>query len=115
MRVTVTISEPWELGEAMQWCSLPGELQRVVDDGPGGRVLIKLDDPIKYRGLEWHYVVGAPRHAGDRVASLQAGQKVLSALTGITGQQAMSDSPFDTSNWRGGLAFVGDIEPVRGP
>jgi hypothetical protein len=115
MRVSVTISEPWELGEAVQWRSLAGELQRLIDDAQGGRVLIKLDHSIRYRGSEWHYVVGTPRHSGDRLAALQAGQKVLSALTGITVQQAVSDNPFDTSGWRGGLALVGDIEPIRAP
>jgi hypothetical protein len=115
MRITVTISEPWELDEAMQWRSFPGEMQRLIDAAHGGRVLIKLDDPLQYRGSKWHYVVGTARHTGDSVASLQAGQKVLSALTGITEQQAMSDNPFDMGHWRGGLAFVGDIEPILAP
>ena len=109
MRISVTISEPWELGEAIHWRALGGELTRAVEDEHGGRVLIKLDSPIKYRGLEWQYIVGAPRHRGDRVAALQTGELVMTALTAITAQQAMSDNPFDTTSWRGGLAFVGDL------
>jgi hypothetical protein len=115
MRVTITISDPWEVGEAVHWRSLAGLVSQMVDDGRGGRMLIKLDDPIKYRGSAWHYLIGAPRHAGDRVVSLQTAGRLRSALTGITEQQAISDDPFDTSNWRGGLAFIGDIEPIAAP
>jgi hypothetical protein len=112
LRVIITISEPWDLGESIQWHPITGELLQFIDDGQGGRMLIKLDRPIKYRKSEWQYVVGAPRHCGDRVESLWAGTGILSALTGITGERAMSDNPLDTSDLRGGFAFIGDVEPA---
>jgi len=111
MRISVSISDPWELGEALKWQPLQGELLQMVNDEHGGRALIKLDNAINYRGSSWRYVVATSRHQGRPIAEIQNG-KVASAFTGISEQQAESSSPLDTSNWRGGLAFVGDIEPA---
>jgi hypothetical protein len=86
-----------------------------MDDEHGGRVLIELDSPINYRGVEWSYLVGVPRHRGDSVSKLQTGESVVSALTGITSRQAISDNPCDTRSWRGGLAFVGDLRQSSTP
>jgi len=112
MRISIAVSEPWELGEALKWQPLPGELLQVVNDEHGGRALIKLDSPINYRGSVWRFVVAAPRHQGNEIAALHSAKKVVGAFTGISDQQAESSSPLDTSNWRGGLAFIGDVEPV---
>jgi hypothetical protein len=46
------------------------------------------------------------------MAGLYSGKKVLGAFTGISEQQAESSNPLDTTNWRGGLAFSGDVEPA---
>jgi hypothetical protein len=111
MRISISITDPWELGEVLKWQPLRGELLQIVNDEHGGRALIKLDDAINYRGSNWHYVVAAPRHQGNEIARLQTGKKVSGAFTGMSDQQAESRSPLDTSNWRGGLAFTGDVEP----
>lgn len=113
MRISISISDPWELGEAQKWQPLRGELLQTVSDEHGGRALIKLDETINYRDSNWCYVVVAPRHQGNEIAELQTGKKVLGAFTGISDQQAESNSPLDTSNWRGGLAFTGDVEPLN--
>jgi hypothetical protein len=110
MRISIIISEPWELGESVKWQPLRGQLLQAVNDELGGRALIKLDEGICYRGSNWRFVVATPRHQGDNIVSLHNGKRVASALTGISDQQAESSSPLDTSNWRGGLAFVGDVE-----
>ena len=113
MRISISISDPWELGEALRWKSLQGELLRMVNDEHGGRALIKLDEVIDYRGSNWRYVVAVPRYQGNDIAALHTGKKVLAAFTGISDQQAESTNALDTSNWRGGLAFIGDIEATR--
>jgi hypothetical protein len=45
------------------------------------------------------------------MAEVTNGEKVCSAFTGISDEQAESDNPFDISKWRGGLAIIGDLEP----
>lgn len=109
MQISISISDPWELGEALKWQPLRGELLRLVSDERGGRALIRLDAPVNYRGSAWRYVVAVPRHQGNEIAGLETGQKVLAAFTGIPDQHAESNEALDTSNWRGGLAFVGDV------
>jgi hypothetical protein len=112
MRILISISDPWELGEALKWQPLRGELLQTSNDEHGDRALIKLDDAIDYRGSQWRYVVTASRHEGTEIAGLRSGKKIIAAFTGISDQQAESGNPLDTSNWRGGLAFTGDVEPA---
>lgn len=112
MRISISISDPWELGEALKWQPLRGELLQTANDEHGGRALIKLDDGVNYHGSNWRYVVAAPRHQGNEIAALQTGKKLLGAFTGISDQQAESANPLDTSNWRGGLAFTGEVGPL---
>ena len=111
--LTITISEPWELGEAMKWQPLHGELLRSVNDERGGQVLIKLDDPVEYREKTCRHVIASPRHVGVEMASLSAGKTVLCGMTGISEQQAESSNPFDLSSWRGGIAFIGDVKLAK--
>jgi len=113
IRISISISEPWELGEALKWQPLRGELLQTVNDEHGGMALIKLDNAINYQGSNWRYVVAVPRHHGSEIAGLHSGRKVLSAFSGISDQQAESSSPLSTSKWRGGLAFIGDVEPAN--
>jgi hypothetical protein len=111
MRISISISDPWELGEALNWQPLRGQLLQTVDDEHGGRALIRLDNAISYQGSNWRYLVAAPSQLGSEIAGLHRGMKTVGAFTGISDQQAESSSPLNTSNWRGGLAFIGDIEP----
>ena len=84
----------------------------MVNDERGGRALIKLDASVNYRGSSWRYVVVSPRHKGNEIAWLQTGKKLLAAVTGIADEQAESSDALNTSTWRGGLAFTGEVEPL---
>ena len=110
MRVSLTISDPWEVGEALGWERLPGELLLRVHDEHGGRALIKLDSPITYGGSTWRFVVAAPRLVGKGLAGLDGGETVGCGFIGICDQQASSSLALDTSHWRGGLAFIAGLE-----
>lgn len=112
MRISIAISDPWELGEALKWQPLPGELLRIVNDEHGGQALIRFDKPITYHGSVFQLAVASPRLEGHQITELTAGKMVCSALTGISDQQAESGNPLNTSHWRGGLAFTGDVEPA---
>lgn len=83
---------------------------QMADNERGGQALIKLDYAINYHGSIWRYLVAAPRLQGDEIAMLQAGKKIPCAFIGISDQQAESNVPPDRNEWRGGLAFIGDIE-----
>jgi hypothetical protein len=110
--VRLSISDPWDLGEALQWRTLHAHVLRTASDQTSSKALIELDEPIAYGGSVWRYVVASPRHQGGDISELRPGQKVFSNFTGISDQQAKADDPFDTSKWRGGgLAFIGDVEP----
>jgi len=108
--IFVTVSEPWDVGEAVKWQRIKGHLLRIEPDSHGGRALVEFDPPITYRGALYRYAIASPRLEGHQIVELSQGKLLCSSLTGISDQQAQSDNPLDTSNWRGGLAFLGDIE-----
>lgn len=112
MRISIMLSDPWDLGEAIEWQPLTGELLQMASDAHGGKALIELSASVSYRGSVCRYVVASPRHQGREITELQDGQKVLCALIGISDKQATTNAALDTSNWRGGVAFVGDVEPI---
>lgn len=111
MQILISISDPWELGESLRWQPLRGELIESVSDEHGGRALIKLDEAVNYHGSACRYAIASPRHKGNEIGAVQAGKKLVCAFIGISEQQA-EVSPLDTKNWRGGLAFIGDLEPA---
>lgn len=110
MQILITVSDPWDFGESVKWQPFKGELLQTVNDERGGRILIKLDNAINHQDSVYRHLVAAPRHQGSEITDLHAGIKILCAFTGISDEQAKSSAPLDTSNWRGGLAFVGEVE-----
>lgn len=107
-RVLIRISDPWEIGEALKWEALMAQIVAVGDN----EVLLRLLNPFEHKGLLCEYFVAAPRHEGDHVNALDSGKSVFCSMTRILGEQATSPSPFDLSNWRGGVAIVGNLDPV---
>jgi hypothetical protein len=111
--ISITVSDPWDVGEAVNWKPIDGELLQLQEADHGGKALVRFDHEIVYRGAAYRYAVAAPRLEGGDVAEIEEGKTVGCALTGISQEQARSSDPMDTSKWRGGLAFIGDIKPLR--
>lgn len=113
-RVVISIADPWDLGEALSWRPLHGDLLTVELGEHGGRGLVRLDARVEYNGSVWLYVVASPRHKGSTIDAVQQGRSVICVFTGISETQASSPNSLDTSWWRGGgLAFIGNLEPLE--
>ncbi len=110
--ISITISDPWDVGEALNWQTIRGVLLQTADADHGGKILVRFDHDINYRGSAYRYAVGAPYLEGRHVTEIEAGKSVGCALTGISEEQAESSNPMDISKWRGGFAFVGDVTPT---
>ena len=85
---------------------------KVNIDAQGGRALVKFDQPVAYRGEFYQFAVAAPRHEGSSLKTLQDGGKVFCSFTAVSEEHAQSENALSTEHWRGGLAFIGDIEPL---
>lgn len=107
--ILITVSDPWDVGEAIDWQPIRGRLLQTETTESGGRALVRFDQPIRYHGAAYSYAVASPRHEGRDIAEIRAGKSVDCALTAISDEQAQSSNPMDTSRWRGGLAFIGDV------
>ena len=108
-QILITVSDPWDVGEAVNWQAIRGQLLQTESTDSGGKALVRFDHPIRYHGAEYNHAVASPRHEGRNIAEIRAGKSVVCALTAISDEQAQSNNSMDTSTWRGGLAFIGDM------
>ncbi len=109
--VTIIVSDPWDVGEAVKWQPIRGKLIDIPPHNQGRHALMKFDEPINYHGSLYHYAVVSPRRSANSIGELYVGKMVCCLITGISDQQAESDNPVDLGRWRGGLAFEGDVDP----
>ena len=106
--VMLKISDPWELGEAVQWEAFLA----VLLTRQGERVLLRIKQPFEFKGKKREFFVASPRHRGDSVNQLYQGRSLFRGMSEIAHDVAMSESPFDTSRWIGGIALIGELEPL---
>ncbi|MGH8489858.1 MAG: hypothetical protein ACREXS_13575 [Gammaproteobacteria bacterium] len=106
--VMLKISDPWELGEAVQWGAFPA----VLLTRQGERVLLAIKQPFEFKGMKREFFVASPRHRGDSVNHLYQGRSLFCGMSEIARDLAMSENPFDTSKWIGGIALIGELEPL---
>jgi hypothetical protein len=110
MRVDVSVSDPWDLGESIQWRPLHGEIRSWSDHGePGSAVLIELDEPVWYRGISYGHLAGSARLEGHDMRDLEAGRSVFAALTAIRVDDLERGDDMDMRSWRGGLGIIGTV------
>ena len=104
MRVVLAVSDPWGLGEAIEWQPIPGSVVHMEGDV----WLVKVDAPFVHSDIEYHYLIASPRHAGSTF--VQAGLKqVPYNVIRISAERALSATPCDLAWWRGGGAMIGAI------
>lgn len=108
MRLSVIVTDPWDLGEYLKWAPLQGTVIRLLDDTSGGRALIRLDAPLDYQDTRWKLVMASPRHERAKVSNLQFGAKVLCGILGVLDEQA--DAPLLTMPSHSRLYFIGNLQ-----
>ena len=103
-RVTLSISEPWEFGEAISCRPLRG---RLIGDEP---TLIELDQPIAYKGKVLKWFVGTPFYTGCDTTG--------SSAFGLIGIERLDAEPAEIlRHWRGtatGIAVIADVKVDEG-
>ena len=106
--VEIIMSEPFELGSKPITATVV--TSGVAHDAPGVlSVLLRLAEPITYRGVQWEYLVARPRRAAKDLHEVATGSTVDSNMTGVAVDRASSPDPLDLSWWRGGLGIIGSI------
>ena len=102
--VWVTISEPWDT--EIPDHQLSAELRVFADDG----FLVKLDASFGYKQKNIEWLVAKPRHVGNSLLSMKAGETLSVNMVATKQEAADSENPLDLTWWRGGNAFIGELE-----
>lgn len=110
-KITLKLSDPWDLGEQLGWSELEAIIVNVKDDGGVPiSIAIKLVNPFDYKNTSCEYFIASPRHEGTDFTAFFKGQAVFCGLTRISSDQIATVNPFDLSHWRGGIGLIGEIE-----
>ncbi len=112
--VIIGLSDPWELGNELGWPDIRGRVIAVdLDFGGVERMLVELDEPFEWKGVECRYFVGSPRHEGRTFRTVAEGDSVPCGWIRISSERARGASPLDTGWWRGGAAIIANVELTR--
>src|SRR5687768_4748470 len=93
IHIEIHISDPWDLGEALRWEPLKGEIIATNDLPIGGKALIRLDYSFNYKNTECEYFIARPRYTGANIGALFKGKPVICGLTRIPNKLAESQNP----------------------
>lgn len=84
--VFVEISDPWELGEALNWPLLTGQLVECKSSEDAQIFVFKLDQEITYKNEKYYRFLVSNRHDGDAVTDIYSGRSVPCAYESISHQ-----------------------------
>jgi hypothetical protein len=113
IHVKIHISDPWDLGEALNWEPLEGKLIAMNDLPMGGKALIRLNQTFNYKNTKCEYLIATPRYTGINIGVLAKGSRIMCGITRIPKELAESQNPFDLSLWRSGMTIIGELEPLE--
>ena len=109
--VSVVVSDPWEFGNAHGTRALGARVLRRVPFGDSQAMVIRLDDPIEFDGLQYEYVLTTPRQGRDDLDADRHRESAFVNLTAMPSHAAMRDDVLDlpedhligTVHWRRGV------------
>lgn len=107
--VVLNISDPWDLGERLNWKSLSAVVIAVDNNSTQERIILRLVEPFEYKSIRCEYFVASPRHENCQINDLLRGVGVFCGLTRIPDERLHSADPFDLEWWRGGPALIGEL------
>jgi hypothetical protein len=114
--VVVDIAEPWELAHAggevrrRAWVEAIAPLDRKIS-----KALIRLTQPLEWRGSTFQYLVVTSRNRGAIETDLAGDVPVECSFVGQPDERATGADRFDTSWWRGGLAGTATLRAESAP
>lgn len=73
------------------------------------KVIVKVSEGFDYDGRYCEYFLASTRHVGKDFLEILKGESLLCSFIRIGEDNLNADDPFDSSWWRGGAAFVGDM------
>jgi hypothetical protein len=113
-RVSVVITDPWELGQKTQWQWLAGHIVRVLSTKNGEMAIVKLDAPITVGPKEWNYVRVSPRHENVALDDIDRGQQVSCAVLTLCDEQGRGpEAKVSTAPPENNISFVATLRAEK--
>jgi len=111
MVVELSVSDPWEWSIEVESDPLIAMVEdwQTDDDGEVVAVLIRLQTPQMFKGTRCEYFIAQTRYIGQSLAAIPAGDSVSCCLIWISEDKASSETPFDLTSWRAGIALIATV------
>jgi len=113
--IVVKISDPWDLGEKLNWKPLIAVIFAVDNSVTPERIILRLADPFEYKNVRCEYFVASPRYEDAQINDLLGNKGVYCGLTRVPEERLSSEDPFDLEWWRGGPALIAELVFATGP
>ena len=107
--LVVKLSDPWDLGEKLNWMPLYAVVIAIDDSSTPERIILRLIEPFEYKNVRCEYFVVTPRHENGNLNDLLKNKGVFCGLTRIPEERIYLSDPFDLGWWRGGPALIGEL------
>jgi hypothetical protein len=110
-KVKLVVIDPWDFVTANGSGPFLATVLQVGRDQTTNytALLLQVDPPFHYKGVECKYLVGSPRHEGRSIEQVFSGEQVTCSFTCIPEDRVKSSNPFDLSWWRGGPSVIADV------
>ncbi len=105
-RLTIVVSDPWELSDALSGAHLRGAIALVLRAGGGVHresAFVALEEPLRWGSGQYEGILIQARHQDRFLESLESGKVVSCNFIGLTVDQCQRAAELiDMKWWRGG-------------
>lgn len=106
-RTSLVPTDPWEFVTSTGSGPFGGTVTN-VDSAERETIVIRLDNPIHYEGVEAHFIEASTRHVGDKFESLFGGTVFCNVMS-LTNEEGRTGFLAQPISFENRLGFIGDI------
>ena len=116
--IAIDISDPWDLGELLNWQPLVGEIFQFElgqDELCEYQARIRLMQKIDYKHQNVQYILAIARSQNADIRSLESKGTIACNCVGMTESEARQSLAINSRKLRSGFFFIGDIKINQRP
>ena len=108
-KCTFRLSDPWDMGEAIQWREMTGVIVG-LEQGQES-IILKLDRPFTYKSVLYEYLLVSTRYVGDSFTDcLSKGLEVSVNSVQVLRERIWDKIPEIPDSFRQGRGMIGSLK-----
>jgi hypothetical protein len=104
-----SLSDPWDMGEAIQWREMTGVIVGV--EQRQGSIILELDRPFTYKSVLYEYLLVSTRHEGGTFTDcLSKGLEVPANSVQVLRERIWDKTPEIPDSFRQGRGMISSLK-----